>query len=360
MKFFFLLNLLTFLSFGSIAQIISHGESHLIYSETLNEERTYWVSLPDDYSDSTYSPYDYPVLYFLDADRHFQSVSAIAEFLAEGPYAAIPKLILVGILNTDRSRDLTPTSVTEPQFGKFVFPNTGGHGSFNQFVVDELLPTINASYRTNGFNIYMGHSFGGLSAITTLLENESPFQAYLAFDPSVWWDNRYLCDQAKELLNDTDWSKKSLYIAEAYNPKIPSDTSTEHEHAIHDFVHILDGSTTKSLRWGHEFYPNDDHGNISLPATYYGLKFVFEGYQQEVKLMFDDPEKLLNHYKLYSEKVAYEFLPAEWMLDWMATYCLKNNKPESAKIFAEMNLKIHPTSNHARKKLQEIQESIEL
>src|SRR5690606_11906273 len=99
------------------------------FSTVLNENREYWVYLPSNYTDTIYAPETYPVVYFLDGDRHFHSLTGIQDFLSVGPYASLPNMIYVGILTSkNRSRDLTPTKVIKPPTAKgFVFPNTGGN-----------------------------------------------------------------------------------------------------------------------------------------------------------------------------------------------------------------------------------------
>jgi predicted alpha/beta superfamily hydrolase len=42
----------------------------------------------------------------------------------------------------------------------------------------------------------IGHSFGGLAAINNLLEAPL-FNAYIANDPSLWWDSELLIRKAK-------------------------------------------------------------------------------------------------------------------------------------------------------------------
>src|SRR6266550_9484193 len=88
---------------------IKIGETFNLRSKILNEERPYWVYLPASYNDSTYMRY--PVLYVLDGGAHFQSASGVVQFMSSGinQNNQIPELIIVAILNTDRTRDFTST-----------------------------------------------------------------------------------------------------------------------------------------------------------------------------------------------------------------------------------------------------------
>src|SRR5687767_14741190 len=75
-------------------------------SKVLAETRTILVRTPASYAAGTRA---YPVLYMTDGDRQIGHTAAVVDFLArEG---RMPEVIIVGINNTDRTRDLTPTKV---------------------------------------------------------------------------------------------------------------------------------------------------------------------------------------------------------------------------------------------------------
>src|SRR5687768_18290092 len=77
-----------------------------LQSKMLDETRTILVRTPASYAAGTRA---YPVLYMTDGDRQIGHTAAVVDFLArEG---RMPEVIVVGINNTDRTRDLTPTKV---------------------------------------------------------------------------------------------------------------------------------------------------------------------------------------------------------------------------------------------------------
>jgi len=86
------------------------GKTDTLYSKILGEARHIRIYLPSSYGDTYFYPRRYPVLYLLDGDSHFNSVSSMIQLLSEsrGPMD-FPELIVVAIPNTDRNRDLTPT-----------------------------------------------------------------------------------------------------------------------------------------------------------------------------------------------------------------------------------------------------------
>jgi enterochelin esterase-like enzyme len=81
---------------GVVTDRIGHYET--VHSSKLNEERRLFIHLPTDYETSSNK---YPVLYVLDGEdnqRFIQSIRAITFF---SEVRRIPKMIVVGILNTD-------------------------------------------------------------------------------------------------------------------------------------------------------------------------------------------------------------------------------------------------------------------
>ena len=199
---------------------ISIGQGFGIRSEILGENRRYRIHLPDSYDeDWFYSNHRYPVMVLLDGDTHFHSASGMVDFMSNNGSEQIPEMIVVAVSNTDRTRDMTPTYSLIDSRGRENqgFSSSGGADVFLSFLEQELLPHIDSSYRTIPYRVLVGHSFGGLFAVHAFLERSS-FQAYLAIDPSLWWDEEGLVQQGeKSLLSGEDFHA-GIYIAHANNP----------------------------------------------------------------------------------------------------------------------------------------------
>ena len=79
---------------------------HTIQSQVLGEQRTVLVRLPAGYARGNTK---FPVAYMLDA--HPPQNSMMAGILDQQAWGGqMPEMILVGIQNIDRGRDLTPTA----------------------------------------------------------------------------------------------------------------------------------------------------------------------------------------------------------------------------------------------------------
>lgn len=126
----------------------------------------------------------------------------------------MPELIVVGITNTDRTRDLTPTnaSLWRADGTEAKLPTSGGADKFLKFIETELIPKVEANYRTQPYRVFAGHSFGGLFALHTFLTRPELFNAYIAVSPTMDWDNHLLSRKAEEFFKDRKELNKTLYL----------------------------------------------------------------------------------------------------------------------------------------------------
>lgn len=336
-------------------QDISIGKKYSIQSVALNEKREIWVYLPPGYNDTKYLPAKYPVVYLLDGDANFQSFTGIVQSLSKGPYMMIPQMIVVGILNTDRTRDLTPTNAARQAFydsKSKLFANSGGNGAFIQFIEHELRPFVDSAFRTSGYNILNGHSFGGLTGVNILLNHTNLFNAYIIIDPSLWWDDMVMIKQADSIFQQKDLAKTSVYVAKAFKEIIPQDTTTDHQRGIDQFHVLLRKYSPKNLSWAFKYYENEDHGTIPIPAQFDGLKHIFEGHMVHVKKAIDQPEMAMQQFKTLSNRLGFSFYPTESWLDWIGNYCMGIQKKEAAISFYTLGVELYPKSKNAQLTLE--------
>lgn len=338
---------------------ITIGSKHHFFSKALNEERNFWVYLPPDYNNSKFAPAKYPVVYLLDAENNFHSYTGIQQSLARGPYAMIPQMIVVGITNTNRTRDLTPTEGNRQAFfdkSKKMFHQSGGNKNFITFLETELRPYIDSHYRTTGYNILNGHSFGGLTAVNILLHHTQLFNAYTIIDPSLWWDNEIMVKKADSIFDKKDFENRSIYVAMANKTSIPQDTTTDMARGIRKFEKLLVSKKAKNLGWAFKYYENEDHGTIPIPAEYDGLRFIFKDHLVQVKQAVETPSLVSQQYAKLSTATGFTFIPTESYLDWMGNYCLDIDKPDAALSFFLMSKTYYPNSSNVYLSLGKVYE----
>ena len=117
---------------------IAIGTIQTIHSDILDEDRKVWVHVPDENPPDSVK---YPVLYLLDGDAHFKSVVGLMHQMSSVNGNNIcPKMIIVGIPNTQRMRDLTPTKAEEKKADAST-PRSGGGEAFTDFIAKELIPS---------------------------------------------------------------------------------------------------------------------------------------------------------------------------------------------------------------------------
>jgi hypothetical protein len=84
--------------------------------------------------------------------------------------------------------------------GEGRFPTSGGADAFLDFFERELFPHVVGSYRTAPYRILIGHSFGGLFVVHTLVHRSDLFDAHVAISPGLWWDDSRLVGDARKFL----------------------------------------------------------------------------------------------------------------------------------------------------------------
>jgi predicted alpha/beta superfamily hydrolase len=275
-----------------------------IHSKLLGEDRRIYIQSP-----ANMKPYDaYPVLYVLDGETLTTMIGGQVQYLSEA-YKIIPSMIIVGIENTDRIRDLTPThSIQGPDgkpdtsanaFGK----NSGGGEKFLQFIKTELMPIIESSYRTVPYKIFAGHSLGGLMAVSCLISHPDYFNAYIAISPSLQWDNGIILRQVAE---KSVSNNKILFFSDAneddafHKNQLKLDSLFKQKN--------LDGFIYKRF-----FYPEETHLSEPVKAFYDGLRLIYPNwylpYNSSAFKKSMTSKMILDHYRELTKKYGYNVVP---------------------------------------------------
>ncbi|MFI5187944.1 MAG: alpha/beta hydrolase-fold protein [Chitinophagales bacterium] len=342
------------LPFLSVAQssdsLVVIGKKDSIFSASLKETRHYLIHLPANYNSGFIQPAKYPVLYLLDGDAHFNSVSGLVEILGGGINGThvIPDMIVVAIPNTDRTRDLTPTHASKDNSGKEqeFFKTSGGNDNFLKFIKKELIPHIDSTYRTMPYRVFVGHSFGGITVINALYTIPETFDAYIAIDPSLWWDHKVLLEKAKEYFLHANLDGKSLYMGQA-NTMVTGDTSiNEHFESIKEFATLLQSRNRSGLQWKYDYYGDDDHGSVPFISEYNGLRFIFNDYHIKTTETLFEPDKLKAQFQKFSEETNVKFMPPEDVINSLGYNFLGNDKTDLAIKYFQMNIDYYPESSN--------------
>ena len=341
---------------------IELGNIDNIQSKILNEERKIWVYVPNGGSQDIYAKAKYPVVYLLDGDAHFYSVVGMIQQLSSVNGNTIcPEMIVVGIPNTDRTRDLTPTHVDKDAMmndSNFV-KTSGGGEKFMSFIEKELIPYIDSVYPTVPYRTFIGHSLGGLTVMNALINHKELFNAYVAIDPSMWWDNGSLLNKSKTVIANKKYSEKSLFLGIANTMTAKMDTAsvvkdtaieTSHIRSILGLNTLLEKNKNNGLYYNYKYYPADNHSSVPLIATYDALRFLFGFY--EFKVENDDYvnfskntiSKLEKHFEDVSRHFGFKYPIPESLTNQFGYMALSQKKMPEAEYLFKLNVTNYPTS----------------
>jgi predicted alpha/beta superfamily hydrolase len=256
---------------GENAAPLAIGETFTVDSRILGETRRINVYLPPGYAEPTGARL--PVLYMPDGGiaEDFLHVAGLVQ-VSVGNGTMRP-FILVGIENTQRRRDMT--GPTENENDKKIAPRVGGSAAFRAFIRRELMPQVKARYRTTDETAIVGESLAGLFVVETFLTEPDLFDTYIAFDPSLWWNNQKLVNDAAETLRKRPKLSKTLYLANSDEEVIAG--------TVQRFADILAKNAPPGISWHYEKMPDEHHSTIYHPAALKAFRAVFKPNTNERK-----------------------------------------------------------------------------
>ncbi|MBT3750567.1 MAG: alpha/beta hydrolase [Bacteroidetes bacterium] len=108
----------------------------------------------------------------------------------------IPRMIVVGIENTDRDKNYTPTANSGIEHN---FETAGEADQFLEFLEDELMPFLESRYRVASHRCIVGWSFSGLFATYSAIKKPDLFNFHLCISPAIWWDNELVYEEMQNI-----------------------------------------------------------------------------------------------------------------------------------------------------------------
>ena len=240
------------------------GDTFTIESKILGETRRINVYPPPGYAGSPDA--HFPVLYMPDGGmaEDFLHIAGLVEVLVGD--GTMRPFLLVGIENTQRRRDMT--GPTENAEDKKIAPQVGGSAAFRKFIREELMPQVRERYRTTNETAIVGESLAGLFVVETFLLEPDLFDTYLAFDPSLWWNNAKFVKSAGAQLRERPDLQKTLYLATSDEPGIVQPTEK--------LAEVLKENAPAGLHWHYERMPEEKHSTIYHPAALKAFRAVFK------------------------------------------------------------------------------------
>jgi predicted alpha/beta superfamily hydrolase len=315
------------------------GEQVTLHSKILGEDRTVLVALPANYG---WSGQKYPVLYLTDGQWNFAHARTSAEFLSRE--RLIPEMILIGVTNPDRTRDLYATRADFKRGGRTIpFPKSGNADRFLDFIDKELIPWTQASYRTSSLRVLAGCSAGGNFALHAARVRPGLFPALIVASPWLAWDERKELQALVPFLKSPQARLQTLFLSYA-------DEGPDMKADVESVVAALQARSQASLRWELATYAGETHDTTVLKSYFDGMRMTFTGWSYP-----RDPRTNALHGTLEDVKVYYAKLgdrlglaaPPQVIVNELGYQHLRANEPDAALAAFRFNTEHYPESVNA-------------
>ena len=121
-------------------------------------------------------------------------------------------------------------------------------------------------------HVLMGHSFGGLFALSTMASRPALFDAWVAADPSLWWDGGVL---VRMLEKNPAAGRSGAFVYAGFGSALrkTGGTTASRNLASEDrFRAALEGFAGPDAKVVVEDYPRETHGTIAVPVFHEAMK----------------------------------------------------------------------------------------
>jgi predicted alpha/beta superfamily hydrolase len=228
-------------------------ETFTVQSAALGEMRRINVYTPPGYAAGRTR---YPVLYMPDGgvEEDFPHVAATVDSAVRA--GEMRPVIVVGIENTQRRRDMT--GPTEVERDRRIAPVVGGSAAFRRFIAAELMPQVRRRYRTTRETAIIGESLAGLFVAETFFTQPGLFDTYIALSPSLYWNGEALVRTAAGQLRAHPRMHAAFYLSSAGDDIGPEAAR---------LADVLRANAPAGLRWEYKPRPDLTHATIYRAAA---------------------------------------------------------------------------------------------
>ncbi|MGH9522328.1 MAG: alpha/beta hydrolase [Terriglobales bacterium] len=272
---------------GAAAQVVGDLRILELRSAVFGNTRRIRVLLPPGYDAAANRDRRYPVLYLNDGQNLFDAATSVfnpMEWKVDESVAAltatheIQPLIIVGIDSVGRRGRATEYLPFADVYLRPPEPNVRGR-NYPRFISDEVMPLINANFRTRTgreFTGIGGSSYGAVAALFAALERPDLFGRLLLESPSLYIGEGKLLDYLRRMRH---WPAR-VYIGVGTNEgaRPTCDPADRNSEAVQDVQALADdiarASASTRLRVIVEpcAVHNEDAWSRRFPAA---MKFLY-------------------------------------------------------------------------------------
>ena len=230
-----------------------------IQSGILQEERPIRIHLPRKYE---LSGGRYPVLFVLDADQEDLFKYAVRDAGLLADRGEIPAMIIVGIENTNRLRDMNV-----PDFEYQGEAVVGGAGKFLDFIKEELVPYIDEKYRTSHPKIVFGGSASATFSIFAMVSRPAVFDAYIASSPSFFVNEKLIDQYSRNFFSGSESLDRVFFM------NLGTEDTAKRVRQTKAYAVLVERLAPPEFKW--ELRVMDGLGHVPKTSLEDGLEMVF-------------------------------------------------------------------------------------
>lgn len=288
-----------------------------LFSNQLGEQRLVQIQLPAGYAVSDKS---YPVLFVLDGEYIFDYAAGVANFLSND-FGFHPQMIVIGIPNTNRNRDLFVDFTTEGTYRNFV-----------SFLEKEVIPYTQKNYRVNGFQILYGWSSGSGIANYFMVQKPSLFRAYILAGSGIGPKTEAFI---KEGLNDSFPSTFLFASSEGTTPRATG---------LKRFQKLMETLKPDGLHTKFKIYEQSSHVEAMPKGLYDGLKHIFEAYQIPGTIQKKGSKAVWSYYKNLAKTYGVETVIPVGAINEISSAFIEEGRTEDAMELLRLGIVAYPES----------------
>jgi tetratricopeptide (TPR) repeat protein len=202
------------------------------------------------------------------------------------------------------------------------------------------MPTIERTYRTDGFRVLSGCSAGGLFALYCLTSEPSLFRAYVALSPSLDWDHNWPQRSLEKAFESTRNLEAFLYVARSDDTGRPL---ADYER----FVQTLKTKSPQGFRWFSQAFPDETHSGVPLLAQIDALRQLYHGYRFHSDLLPKGFPYAEQHFQDVSKTVGWPLAIPEDVINDFGYAALSRGKTQDAIGLFKRNVEANPNSANA-------------
>jgi enterochelin esterase-like enzyme len=296
------------------------GITENLFSKTLNEWRTLEIYLPNGHDREVERKY--PLLVVLDAGDMFAYTVSLINMMAPHYF---PKMVVIGIRNTDRGRDLDARKGLNENIKRF-----------HRFLEEELLPYVEKKYRTLPYRILAGHSLAGLFTAHALATNPKLFHVYIATSPSIREEEaKGVLFKAIGALPADGLKGRYFYFT----------AGGEEPEALHQALHGIDKQFKARgfLEFNWDYSIDDREGHVPIKGFYQGLRNAFDNWCPSLKMFLSGTvEDIKKHYNGLTEKYGFEVVPPYAIMTSIGRRHLREKRAKEAVKIFEYYITVYP------------------